>query len=83
MNSLFLYQKNSKMLITKVLPMVRVGREKPRAGAVERGGKDTGHVGPGSCGSWRRDPSQGTTQTFTCILNQVTIKLNCRKVLES
>ena len=41
---LLLYQKNSRLFITEVLPTGKGGGEKPRAGLGERGGHDTGHV---------------------------------------
>lgn len=48
MNCLLLYQKNLRRLITKVFLVVRVGKEKPWTGIVERGRKDTGRVCHGS-----------------------------------
>ena len=48
MNCLLLYQKNLRRLITKVFLVIRVGKEKPWAGIVERGRKDTGRVCHGS-----------------------------------
>lgn len=89
-NILFFYQKALRTLITKFLHMVSAGRGKPRAGIVETG---SSHTGLTCQESWLwpslmqpRDPKegplpQGPHRLFTCALKQVTIELNCQKVL--
>lgn len=62
MNSPFPHQKALKMLVTKVLHMLRVGREKPRVGTVENtealcaNSQDGDHV---PCHLWNPSVGEG------------------------